>query len=163
MASGIARARVRTTTTTTATTATVVGVAQNGGHAPAHRLTKTCSLRLYWKYAIFSKRDFQRKNSSISTNYSGGWFNIFNKGCTEAIREQEFTAKEVVKSEWASAEEEGETVLNNAVSCSESEVNERRWNNSEQRHEAKLTRVINYRKEAKYPTNYSEDHRLSRV
>ena len=37
------------------------GVAQHGGHAPAHRLTKTCTLRLYWKYAIFSKWDFQRK------------------------------------------------------------------------------------------------------
>ena len=48
------------------------------------------------------------------------------EGCTEAIREQEFTAKEVVKSEWASAGEEGETVLNNAVSYSESEVSERR-------------------------------------
>ena len=41
------------------------GVAQHGGHAPAsaHRLTKTCTLRLYWKYAIFSKRDFQRKKT----------------------------------------------------------------------------------------------------
>ena len=36
------------------------------------------------------------------------------------------TAKEVVKSEWVSAGEEGETVLNNAVSYSESEVSERR-------------------------------------
>ena len=39
------------------------GVAQHGGHAPAHRLTKTCTLSLYWKYAIFSKRDFQRKKT----------------------------------------------------------------------------------------------------
>ena len=37
------------------------GVAQHDGHAPAHRLTKTCTFRLYWKYAIFSKWDFQRK------------------------------------------------------------------------------------------------------
>ena len=36
---------------------------QHGGHAPAHRLTKTCTLRLCWKYAISSKRDFQRKNT----------------------------------------------------------------------------------------------------
>ena len=63
----------------------------------------------------------KKKHSSISTNYSGGLFNIFNKGCTEAIREQE-----VVKSEWASAGEEGETVLNIAESYSESEVSERR-------------------------------------
>ena len=51
---------------------------------------------------------------------------VFNKGCTEAIREQELTAKEVAKSEWASAGEEGETVLNNAVNYSESGVSERR-------------------------------------
>ena len=37
-----------------------------------------------------------------------------------------FTAKEVAKSEWASAGEEGETVLNNAVNYSESGVSERR-------------------------------------
>ena len=154
MASGFARGRVRTTTTST----TVGGVAQHGGRAAAHRLTKTCTLRLYWKYAIFSKRDFQRKKtSSISTNHSGGWFNIFDKGCTEAIREQEFTAKELVKSDWASAGEEGETVLNNAVSYSESEVNERRWNNSEQRHEAKLTRVIERRRNTRQITQKTTD------
>ena len=61
------------------------GVAQDGGHASAHRLTKTCTLHLYWKYAIFSWRaGFSKKKeiSSISTNYSGGSFNVFNKGCT---------------------------------------------------------------------------------
>ena len=46
------------------------GVAQHGGHAPAsaHRLTKTCTLRLCWKYAIFFKRDFQRKKNLIHIN-----------------------------------------------------------------------------------------------
>ena len=51
---------------------------------------------------------------------------FFNKGWP---REQEFTANEVAKSEWASAGEElqeGETVLNNAVNYSESGVSERR-------------------------------------
>ena len=57
-----------------------------------------------------------------------------------------------MKSEWDSAGEEGETVLNNAVSYSGSEVNERRLNNSEHRHEAKLTRVIERRRNTRQIT-----------
>ena len=155
MASGIARGRVRTTTTTTTTVESrnMAAMLQLIGwqkHAPSVCIGSMPS--------FLSGIYFQRKkNSSISTNYSGGWFNVFNKGCTEAIREQEFTAKEVAKSEWASAGEEGETVLNNAVNYSESGVSERRWNNSEQRHEAKLTRVIKRRRNTRQITQKTTD------
>ena len=82
-------------------------------------------LRLYWKYAIFSKRDFQRKKKTHPYQQTIAEVDLtfFNKGWP---REQEFTAKEVAKSEWASAGEEGETVLNNAVNYNESGVSERR-------------------------------------
>ena len=81
-------------------------------------------LRLYWKYAIFSKRDFQRKKTHpYQQTIAEVDLTFFNKGWP---REQEFTAKEVAKSEWASAGEESETVLNNAVNYSESGVSERR-------------------------------------
>ena len=80
------------------------------------------------------------------------------QGCTEAkSRKQELTGKEVAKkiakkAERASAEERGETVLNNAVSYSESRARERRWNNTEQCRKPKLTRTIERRR--KYPTNW---------
>ena len=152
MASGIACGRVRTTTATVVESRNMAAMLQLIGwqkHAPSVCFGSMPS----FLSGIFK----EKKNSSISTNYSGGWFNIFNKGCTEAIREHEFTAKKVVKSEWASAGEEGETVLNNAVSYSESEVNERRWNNSEQRHEAKLTRVIERRRNTRQITQKTTD------
>ena len=148
MASGIARGRVRTTTTAVESRnmAAMLQLIGWQKHAPSVCIGSMPS----FLSGIFK----EKKNSSISTNYSGGWFNVFNKGWP---REQEFTAKEVAKSEWASAGEEGETVLNNAVNYSESGVSERRWNNCEQRHEAKLTRVIERRRNTRQITQKTTD------
>ena len=42
-----------------------VGVAQDGGHIPANRLTETCILGLWRKDALFTRREFERKENSI--------------------------------------------------------------------------------------------------
>ena len=82
------------------------------------------------------------------------WFNVFNirlhwskKEKNNLNRKQELAGKKVVAKESVSA---AETVLNNAGIYGESGARERRLNNTEHCHEAKLTRAIG--KEAKYPT-----------
>ena len=67
-------------------------------------------------------------------------------------RKQELTGKKDREKERASAGEGGETLLNNAVNYSESRARERRWNNTEQCREPKLTRAIERRR--KYQTNW---------
>jgi len=61
------------------------------------------------------------------------------------------SSEEDREKERASAEEGGETELNNAVNYSESRARERRGNNTKQCREPKLTRAIERRR--KHPTN----------
>ena len=91
MASGIVRGRARTTTTAVEScnmAAMLQLIGCKNMHPPS--VLEVCHLFL----AGFSK---EKKNSSLSANYTGGCFDVFNKGCTKAIREQEFTTKEVAK------------------------------------------------------------------
>jgi len=148
MASGIARGRVRTTATTTTTTTTesrkMAAILQLIGwqrHAPS-----VCSGRMPFFLAGFLKK-----------NDSGGWSNIFKTGFhwsnkQKARINRRRSSEEDREKEQARAGEGGETVLKNSVNYSESRVRERRWNNTEQCRERKVTRAIERRR--KYPTNW---------
>ena len=76
MASGIARGRVRTTTTTTTTT-----MVESRNMAAMLQLMgwqkHACSVCIGSMPSFLSGIFKEKKNSSISTNYSGGWFNVF--------------------------------------------------------------------------------------
>ena len=93
----------------------------------------------------------------LKKNDSGGWFNIFKTGShwskkQKARINRQRGSEEDRGKKRASTGEGGETVLNNAVNYSESRARERRWNNTEQCRERKLTRAIERRR--KYPTDW---------
>ena len=93
----------------------------------------------------------------LKKNDSRGWSNVFKIGLhwskkQKARINRQRSREDDREKEGASAGEGGETVLNNAVNYSESRARERRWNNTEQCLEPKLTRAIERRQ--KYPTNW---------
>ena len=142
MASGIARGRVRTTATESRNIAAML----SQRNAP---LVSSGSMPPFL-CGIFKEK---------KTKDSRGWSNVLHVSRkTKALINRQRSSE--IKPR-ASAGEEGEPVLNNALNYSESEgLEKRRWNNIEQCHEAKLTRAIERQNTRQIAW---ENYRLSQV
>ena len=111
------------------------GVAQHGGHTPANRSTETRTLGLQQKNAIFLGGIFKEKKTHFyllcRQMIAEVDLMFLRQGCTEGIKKKarinrQRSSEEDREKERASAEEGGETVLNNAVNYSESRARERK-------------------------------------
>ena len=155
MASGIVRGRVRTTTTTSAAELpNMAAILQLIGWQ--RNVPSVCSGRMTFFGGIFKEKKTHFYLLCRQTIVEVDLM-FLRYGCTEAKKQKarinrQRGSEEDRDKERASSGERGETVLNNAMNYSESRARERRWNNTEQFRERKLTRAIERRR--KYLTNW---------